>query len=130
MATGRWALVVGGSTSLATFTVPETLLGILGLSQVVYVGGILVRPPAVDDLDQTLTKLRAAREKLEVAKAQGTDTDADGKLLDPPLPPGHTPAANAQRQYDGLVERVIPMIESTLEVETDKTKLQAPEKPK
>jgi hypothetical protein len=39
--------------------VPETLLGILGLSQVVYIGGILVRPPAVNDLDEALTKLRA-----------------------------------------------------------------------
>ena len=40
------ALLVGGETVLATFTVPQTLLGILGLSQVVYVAGVMVRPPA------------------------------------------------------------------------------------
>lgn len=117
------ALVVGGASSLATFTVPETLLGILGLSQVVYVGGILVRPPAVDDLDQALTKLRAAGEAVAASKTQNTDTDANGKLLPPPLPPGQTPALNAQRQYDDLADQVIPMLESTLEVQADRSKL-------
>lgn len=38
------ALIVSGTSNLSTFTVPETLLGILGLSQVVYLGGILARP--------------------------------------------------------------------------------------
>jgi hypothetical protein len=32
-------------------------------------------------------------------------------------------AANAQRQYDDLADRVIPMIESTLEAKADRTKL-------
>jgi hypothetical protein len=81
-----------------------------------------VRPPAVNDLDEVLTKLRAAGEVVAAAKAQNTDTDSDGKLL-PSLPPGQTVAANAQRQYDDLADRVIPMIESTLEAKADRTKL-------
>ena len=62
---------------------PETLLGILGLSQVVYIGGILVRPPAVNDLDEALTKLRAAGEIVAAAKAQNTDTGPDGPVCHP-----------------------------------------------
>jgi hypothetical protein len=117
-----FALVAAGASNLSSFTVPDALLGILGLSQVVYIGGILVRPPAVNDLDEALTKLRAAGEVVAAAKAQNTDTDSDGKLL-PTLPPGQTVAANAQRQYDDLADRVIPMIESTLEAKADRTKL-------
>jgi hypothetical protein len=117
-----FALVAAGASNLSSFTVPDALLGILGLSQVVYIGGILVRPPAVNDLDEALTKLRVAGEVVAAAKAQNTDTDSDGKLL-PSLPPGQTVAANAQRQYDDLADRVIPMIESTLEAKADRTKL-------
>jgi hypothetical protein len=117
------AMISASASGLSTFTVPPALLGILGLSQVVYVGGILVRPPAVGDLDEALTKLRAAGEAVAAAKLKNTDTDADGKLL-PSLPPGQTqPALNAQRQYNDLADRVIPMIESTLEVEADRSKL-------
>jgi hypothetical protein len=117
-----FALITAGASNLSSFTVPETLLGILGLSQVVYIGGILVRPPAVNDLDEALTKLRAAGETVAAAKAQNTDTGPDGKLL-ATLPPGQGVAVNAQRQYDDLADRVIPMIESTLEVKADRTKL-------
>lgn len=117
-----FALIGAGASNLSTFKVPETLLGILGLSQVVYIGGILVRPPAVSDLDDALTKLRAAGETLESAKLQNTDTGPDGKLL-PTLPAGQAAAANAQRQYDQLADRIVPMIESTLEVQADRSKL-------
>jgi hypothetical protein len=117
-----FALIFAGASNLSSFTVPETLLGILGLSQVVYIGGILVRPPAVNDLDEALTKLRAAGEIVAAAKAQNTDTGPDGKLL-ASLSPGQKVAVNAQRQYDDLADRVIPMIESTLEVKADRTKL-------
>jgi hypothetical protein len=117
-----FALISAGASNLSSFTVPETLLGILGLSQVVYIGGILVRPPAVNDLDEALTKLRATGEMVAAAKAQNTDTGPDGKLL-ASLPPGQKVAVNAQRQYDDLADRVIPMIESTLEVKADRTKL-------
>jgi hypothetical protein len=118
------ALIVDGASDLSTFTVPETLLGVLGLSQVVYVGGVLVKPPATGDLDAALTKMRAMAETLARAKAQNTDTDPDGNLL-PALPAGQTVAANAQRQYDRFTNTVVHMIESTLEVEVDRSKLVA-----
>ncbi|NPT58183.1 hypothetical protein [Paraburkholderia elongata] len=116
------SMISGGALNLATFSVPTALLGILGLSQVVYVGGILVRPPAVSDLDDSLTKLRLAGETVAAAKAQKTDTGPDGKLL-AELPPGQEIAANAQRQYDDLADTVVTMIESTLEVAADRSKL-------
>jgi hypothetical protein len=113
-------MALAGSTDLSTFSIPETTLGILGLSQVVYIGGILVRPPSIGDLDDALTKLRSAGETVKAAKLQGTDTDANGKLLAPP--PGPV-AINAQRQYDDLADKVAIMIETALEVEVDRSKL-------
>jgi hypothetical protein len=120
------ALVVTGASGLATFQIPSAMLGVLGLSQVVFVGGILVRPPATEDLDDTLTTLRAAAGRYSEALARGTDVDADGKLIDSGVDSQHV-AQNAKRQYEHLVELAIPMIESTLEVEVDKNNLlQAP----
>lgn len=113
------AMVVDGASSLASFTVPDNLLGLLGLSQVVYVGGIMVRPPSVNDLDNALTKLRQAGEIVAAAKVQNTDTGQDGKLLKS-LPAGQKePAVNAQRQYDDMARDVVPMIESALEVKVN-----------
>ena len=43
---------------LASFEVPQTLLGILGLSQVVYIGGKLTSPPSCADIDAAITDLR------------------------------------------------------------------------
>jgi len=114
-------IVVGGASHLATFSVPPTLLGVLGLSQVVYVGGVIVKPPAVADLDDAITQLRADGETLSDAVNQGTDTDAAGKLLGAPATP---PGVNARRQYDDQADRVEAMIESALEVEADRTKLE------
>lgn len=58
------ALLVNGVTELASFTIPETLLGILGLSQAVYIGGKAVSTSAVADLDGAVTSVRAAEAKL------------------------------------------------------------------
>ena len=41
------ALLVGGVNELASFSIPQTLLGILGLSQIVYIGGKLVSTSSV-----------------------------------------------------------------------------------
>jgi len=53
------ALLAGGITELASFEIPTTLLGILGLSQVVYVGGKLVMPTSLSELNSAVTELRA-----------------------------------------------------------------------
>ncbi len=113
------AMLIAGATSLSSFSVPDSLLGLLGLSQVVYVGGVLVQPPAVGDLDDALTKLRQAGETVATAKLRKTDTGTDGKLMNPPLPPDQEPGANAQRQYDDMAKDVFPMIESALEVQAN-----------
>jgi hypothetical protein len=52
------ALLATGLTDLASFKVPETLLGVLGLSQVVYIGGTLVAPPSIKNLNDGLNNLR------------------------------------------------------------------------
>ena len=67
-----FSLLVGGALltagadlmDLSSFEIPSTLLGILGLSQVVYVGGKLTAPPAISDLNTQLQKLRKAESDL------------------------------------------------------------------
>jgi len=69
------ALVGAGTqlTDLASFDIPQALLGILGLSQVVYVAGKLVAPPSLSDLNTQIGKLQGAeknlRDKLDVLNA-------------------------------------------------------------
>ena len=53
---------------LSNFELPSALLGILGLSQVVYVAGKLVTPPSVADLNDQLTKLQEAEKQLRVKR--------------------------------------------------------------
>jgi hypothetical protein len=59
---------------LSSFNIPEALLGILGLSQVVYVAGKLVAPPSISDLNKQLVVLRQAettlRDKLDESNAR------------------------------------------------------------
>ena len=49
---------------LSGFDVPQAVLGILGLSQVVYVSGKLVAPPAISDLDKQIGELQTTEKKL------------------------------------------------------------------
>ncbi|MGP0091824.1 MAG: hypothetical protein ACLPKB_17965 [Xanthobacteraceae bacterium] len=126
------ALLVGGEEHLASFAVPNTLLGILGLSQVVYVGGLLARPPTVAELDDGIASLRSMESKLQTAVARGIDTDGEGKLPDPlPAPPTPLPAllerkdkaVNAMRLYSKQADRVGIMLESTWAREVNRTRL-------
>jgi hypothetical protein len=52
------ALLAAGINQLASFSIPETLLGVLGLSQVVYVAGKLTTPPSFDELNKATDALR------------------------------------------------------------------------
>ncbi len=73
------ALLVNGVNELASFTIPQTLLGILGLSQVVYIGGKVVSTSAVAELDAAVTSLRAAEKtytNAATAKPGGDGTPA------------------------------------------------------
>jgi hypothetical protein len=65
---GMALLGAGGKMAdLSTFTIPGALLGILGLSQVVYVAGKLVAPPSVSQLNDQILKLRGAESALQTA---------------------------------------------------------------
>lgn len=57
------ALIAAGVTQLSTFTIPDTVLGIVGLSQVVYIGGKLVTPTSISDLNAAISDLRDRERK-------------------------------------------------------------------
>jgi hypothetical protein len=78
------ALLVNGVNQLASFTIPETLLGILGLSQVVYVGGKLVSTSSVAELNDAVDKARAAEQTFikDAATKPDPNPAAGGTPLD------------------------------------------------
>lgn len=73
------ALLMVGLNGLADFTIPQTLLGLIGLSQATYIGGKIVTPTNFADLDAQLTELRKAQDDFLAATAD--------KWITPPPPP-------------------------------------------
>jgi hypothetical protein len=67
------ALFAGGVFQLASFTVPQNILGILGLSQVVYIAGKLVTSNNATQLNAVITDLRNA----EAAYREAAHTTSD-----------------------------------------------------
>jgi hypothetical protein len=61
------ALIAGGVTQLSTFVIPDTILGIVGLSQAVYIGGKLVTPTNISALNAAITDLRDRESKFRDA---------------------------------------------------------------
>ncbi|WP_299813233.1 hypothetical protein [Tardiphaga sp.] len=61
------ALIAAGVTQLSTFVIPDTILGIVGLSQVVYIGGKLVTPTNMSDLNAAIAGLRTEEAKFKDA---------------------------------------------------------------
>ena len=53
-------LIKSDPSALATFTIPSNLLGVLGLSNVVYIAGKAVTPSSVGELDKKMDDLRHA----------------------------------------------------------------------
>ncbi len=74
-------MLSSGPTGLAKFEVPQTLLEILGLSQIVFVGGRLAKPTTMGDVDKLITELRTRETALRRAASQGVDVDENGKQL-------------------------------------------------
>jgi hypothetical protein len=56
------ALLIIGVHGLANFSVPDALLGVIGLSQATYIGGKITAPTGFGDLDTKLTAVRAAQD--------------------------------------------------------------------
>ena len=68
------ALFTGGVFQLASFTVPQNILGILGLSQVVYIAGKLVTSNNATQLNAVITDLRNAEAAYREAAHTSSDT--------------------------------------------------------
>ena len=64
------ALLATGFNELATFEIPIVYLGVLGLSQVVYLGGKLVVPTGMKELNDGVKKLRELEIKFVEAVAK------------------------------------------------------------
>jgi len=73
------ALLAAGINQLASFSIPETLLGVLGLSQVVYVAGKLTTPPSFAELNKATSDLRTLEKNfgLAVSKAGAASRPVD-----------------------------------------------------
>lgn len=80
------SLLMVGLSGLANFTVPESLLGVIGLSQATYIGGKIAAPANFSGLDAKVTELR---------KAQADFLGATADKWVPPTEPG-TPARTDQ----------------------------------
>jgi hypothetical protein len=109
-------LTAGGETAdLSDFTVPDAFLGILGLSQVVYVFGKVVDGPSIEELDKQIALLRTAETALRdalIAADSGTPPAARTlRLTRQDLP---AELGKAYDQYLETWERTRTMFESTL----------------
>jgi hypothetical protein len=90
------ALIIGGVTQLSSFEIPQTLLGILGLSQVVYIGGKLVTPTSMADLNKSIGDLREAEKKFRASAIT-----ANNGVLPATVPQAIVPASQAA--YDAYL---------------------------
>ena len=115
-----FSLVVGlallniGYTELASFSVPGSLLALLGLSQAVYVTGKVVDQPTVKELDKALNDLRkleddflkaASGEKdlMDFLKAAGGEKD---------LAEARSKASKEYAAYAKKREEILPMLQA------------------
>lgn len=90
------ALIIGGVTQLSSFEIPQTLLGILELSQAVYIGGKLVTPTTMADLNKSIGDLREAEKKLRTSAIA-----ANNGVLPAAVPLAIVPAS--QSAYDAYM---------------------------
>jgi hypothetical protein len=90
------ALIIGGVAQLSSFEIPTTLLGILGLSQVVYIGGKVVTPTSMADLNKSIGDLRDAEKKFRTSAIT-----ANNGILPATVQQGITPGSQAA--YDSYM---------------------------
>ncbi len=118
------ALLVTPWENLALFEVPTNLLGILGLSQVVYIGGKLVAPPSLADLDSALTELRKRETAFRSAATTNPDPTlplpAPGAHLPPPTTLAEAVRRASQLAYTAYMEQA-RLVQKIFEAVTDQT---------
>jgi hypothetical protein len=78
------ALLANGFSDLASFTIPDALLGVLGLSQVAYIAGKIVAPPSIKDLNDLTAAAREAEREFTTAANRPDPAAPPGT---PPVPP-------------------------------------------
>ena len=123
------ALLVVGLRDLASFSIPETLLGILGLSQVVYLGGKLVGAPSCAELNTATSALKDLESDF-VTSAMTTPDPAPPTGTKPTDPPPDLDAAIRRAgypkftAYSEALKNVRIMFESVTGQKVDNAKLQ------
>ena len=114
------ALIIGGVTQLSSFEIPPTLLGILGLSQVVYIGGKLVTPTTMADLNNSIGDLREAEKKF-----RSSAITANGGVLPPALAQAIVPASQQSYEaYMSLATDVATLFTAQTQLDVAPVKLQ------
>ncbi len=71
------ALLSTNLTGLATFEIPDELLGLLGLSQAIFIGGKSVERSPFVELDQKLTSIRTHEQNYQGAAAKAASAPDD-----------------------------------------------------
>ena len=111
------ALLISGLTELADFTIPPTLLGILGLSQAVYLGGKVIPANPYADLNRMTTALRGLESKFMEAVAKVWQTNPPEKRSPAEKRDLNTAKADALAEHTAYVEtanRLTELVKSTL----------------
>jgi hypothetical protein len=85
------ALIASSLTGLTTFEIPNELLGLLGLSQIVFIGGKAAEKSPYVELDERLTSLRQRERKYQLAVA------AAAAITDPTARTAADAAVKAER---------------------------------
>lgn len=108
------ALVKTSATSLEAFAIPTTMLTLLGLSQVVFIGGQAIDKTGYDELDKKLTELqqfersylelKAAADRLQAAHPAAPDSELAKKIAD-----AEVQAVAARDKYNEALMRAADM---------------------
>jgi hypothetical protein len=120
------SLVTAGATALATFDIPPELLTLLGISQVVYVGGKAINPSSRAELDEKLTEVRALEQQFKLKAAAALA----GKGGSPTLSDAITNAQAEYQSYRTAVEQAAEMFHAIYGRRIEDSQLLEPEMPK
>ncbi len=122
-----FSLIVGvalaslGVSALETFKIPESMLGILGLSQAVYVAGKAVTPPSVSDYGKQIDKLRLAEDEFRKAVAAAV---SEGVTLPADVDGARILALEAYADYIGKARIAAFMHQQVFDQKVPEEKLQ------
>jgi hypothetical protein len=114
--------------NLESFAIPQALLGILGLSQVVYLGGRLAAPPAISELDDQIKKLRDMETKLRagVSKTPPISGVVSAETPRENETENRKTLASVHAEYLQMLESTRIMFESALAIKVDEANMKSP----